>query len=392
MEHFRRRHEGRIEGIISGFDRVLFRGTLRYLCSRNGVEKWLWYQGVLLRDFGAFAEKVTTGLKKHAEAIARKHGRPFLYVESPKRSKQEIAREIMEKDKIVQGLICVMSCVEPCRAFKLEKDRRAKLLGLKATTRQCLHLYFYYVDRDFGLMHVRLQTWLPFTIQVCINGWEWLARRLDRHGIGYEKRDNCFTHIDDIQKAQRIMDSLAARKWIRWLNLLAKRCNPWLDPRSGLDMHGYYWSIREGEYSTDVLFKNSESLKEIYPALLDHAIHHFDTKEVLRFLQRRFNIKSTGEVKSDLTVRVEGVRIKHWVDENSIKMYDKHGCVLRIETTINNPRRWNIRREVTRKGKRVMAWTPMRKGVADIRRRVELSRAANERYLDALSVPGDQHP
>jgi len=157
-------------------------------------------------------------------------------------------------------------------------------------------------------------------------------------------------------------------------------------------MHGYYWSIREGEYSTDVLFKNSESVKEIYPALLDHAIHHFDTKEVLRFLQRRFNIKSTGEVKSDLTVRVEGVRIKHWVDENSIKMYDKHGCVLRIETTINNPRRWNIRREVTRKGKRVMAWTPMRKGVADIRRRVELSRAANERYLDALSVVGEKLP
>jgi hypothetical protein len=392
MEHFLERHKGHIEGAISGFDRVLFRGTLRTISSRHGIERWLWYQGVLLSNFGAFAEKVSAKLKKHADQIAQKHARPFQYVESPKQSKQEIARKIMEKDKIVKGLICVLSCVEPCRTFKLEKDHRSKMLKLRPTTRQCLHLYFYYIDRDFGLMHVRLQTWLPFTIQVCINGWDWLAQRLDRQGIGYEKRDNCFTHIDDIPRAQRMMDSLIERKWIRWLDILAKRCNPWLDPSNGLDLRGYYWSIREGEYSTDVLFKSPHNLREIYPALLHHAIHHFSAKEVLRFLQRRLNIRSTGELKSELTSRIEGVRIKHWVNENSIKMYDKQGCVLRIETTINNPRRWNIRREVTRKGKQVMAWVPMRKGVSDIRRRVTISRTANERYLEALSVVGEQLP
>jgi hypothetical protein len=328
MEHFLERHKERIEGVISGFDRILFRGTLRSISDRHGAERWLWYQGVLLTGFGPFAEKLSTRLKKHAEEIAQEHHRPFIYVESPKQSKQEIVRQIMTKDKIEQGLICVLSCVEPCRAFQLEKIRCDKMLALKAKTRQCLHLYFYYVDREFGLMHVRLQTWLPFTIQVCINGWEWLARRLDRQGIGYEKRDNCFAHIDDIPRAQRMMDSLVERKWIRWLDLLAKRCNPWLNPSNGVDLRGYYWSIRDGEYSTDVLFKDSESLKEVYPRLLNHAIRNFSAKEVLRFLQRHFNCRSTGEVKSNLTVRIEGVRIKHWVDENSIKMYDKQGFVL----------------------------------------------------------------
>lgn len=392
MEPFLKRHESRIKGIISGFDRILFRGTLRSISYSHGIERWLWYQGVLLRDFGAFAEKVSTGLKKHAQAIAEKQGRPFLYVESPKRIKQAIARKMMEKDHIAHGLICVLSCVEPCRAFKLEKNRRLKTLTLNPTLRQCLHLYFYFIDREFGLMHVRLQTWLPFTIQVCINGWEWLGRRLDGQGIQYEKRDNCFIHIDDIPKAQRLMHSLIERKWIRWLNRLAKRCNPWLDPHNGLELPGYYWSIREGEYATDVLFKNSESLKALYPTLLHHAIDHFRAKEVLRFLQRRFNSRSTGEVKSDLTVRVEGVRVKHWVDENSIKMYDKQGCVLRIETTINNPRRWNVRREVKRKGKRVFVWVALRKGVADLRRRAEISLAANRRYLEALAVVGEPLP
>jgi hypothetical protein len=84
--------------------------------------------------------------------------------------------------------------------------------------------------------------------------------------------------------------------------------------------------------------------------------------------------------------RTEGVRIKHRVGENSIKMYDKQGCVLRIETTINDPRTFKVFREATRKGQAVLAWIPMRKGLADIARRVEVSRAANQRYLEALSV------
>jgi hypothetical protein len=241
-------------------------------------------------------------------------------------------------------------------------------------------------------MHVRLQTWLPFTIQICLNGWEYLANRLDRLGIPYQKRDNCFVDIDDLPRAQRIMDSLLDRKWIRWFDLIARRVNPWMDARNGLHLHGYYWSIRQGEYSTDVIFKDAESLSSVFPDLLRHAVHNFSSKDVLRFLQRRICVRFNGEVKSELKTRVEGVRIKHMVEENSIKMYDKQGCVLRIETTINNPRRWRVRRRATRRGRRVMAWIPMRKGVVDMRRRVELSRAANERYLEALSVVGESLP
>jgi len=90
--------------------------------------------------------------------------------------------------------------------------------------------------------------------------------------------------------------------------------------------------------------------------------------------------------------RVEGVRIKHWVEENSIKMYDKQGSVLRIETTMNNPRRFKVRRRVTRKGKPGMGWLPLRKGVADLPRRVEICRAANGRYLEALAVVNRPSP
>jgi hypothetical protein len=382
----------RIKGIISGFDRILFRGTLRSISYSQGIERWLWYQGVRLTEFALFAEKVSARLKENAQDIAAKAGRPFQHILSPKASKEDIARSIMGRDGIRKGLICVLSCVEPCRSFMIQKDRRAKILKLVSGQRQCLHLYFYYADREFGLMHVRLQTWLPFNLQVCLNGWEYLARRLDRLSVGYEKRDNCFARIDDLPRARRIMDSLLDRRWVRWFDLIARRVNPWLDSRNGLSLRGYYWTIRQGEYSTDVLFKDTQSLEEVFPDLLRHAVAHFSSKDVLRFLQRRVLSTFNGEIKSEMKHRIEGVRIKHMVEENSIKMYDKQGCVLRIETTINNPRYWSVWRRATRKGKQVMTWVPMRKGIGDIRRRAELSRATNERYLQALSVVGETLP
>ena len=57
-------------------------------------------------------------------------------------------------------------------------------------------------------MHVRIQSWFPLTIQVCVNGHELLARKLDRHGIAYHKEDNAFTWIADVRRAQRFADRL----------------------------------------------------------------------------------------------------------------------------------------------------------------------------------------
>jgi hypothetical protein len=203
-------------------------------------------------------------------------------------------------------------------------DRQAKKLRLVLAPRQCSHYYFYYLDRDFGLMHVRLQSWLPMTVQVCINGREYLARQLNKFGIGYEQRDNCFVQIEDCQRAQMLMDDLINTNWSKKLNAFAKRVNPW-SGRQGrkIGLRPYYWTVRQMEYATDVMFRNEAALDEIYPALYRHAIDQFGSKDILRFLERRTNKLFSGEVKSSLIHRPEGVRVKHWVEENSIKMYNK---------------------------------------------------------------------
>jgi hypothetical protein len=135
------------------------------------------------------------------------------------------------------------------------------------------------------------------------------------------------------------------------------------------------------------MFKDEAALARVYPGLLDHAIKRPGCHDVLRFLGRRtVASRFVGEASASLGKRVEGMRVKHGVEENSIKMYDKQGSVLRVETTINKVRRFKVRRMTVWSNVRRMRWIPMRFGLADLDRRVEVSRAANERYRESLAV------
>jgi hypothetical protein len=392
MERFLERHHRRITGVLTGFDRVLFRGTLRSISYLAGLEGFLRHHGVLCKDFGRFAQDLSRRLKDRAMEVAEQSGRPYIYLESASVSKEQIARDLAARDGVTEGLVCVLGCVEPCQSFSVRRDAEAKTIKLVPAKRKCLHYYFYYIDREFGPMHVRLESWLPFSIQVYVNGREYLARRLEKAGIGFEKHDNCFTRVDDVARAQGMLDDLLHRKWERFLDALARRVNPLLAAGGGLDLRGYYWTIRQSEVATDVMFRDADALGEIYPRLVKHAIEEFRCKDVLRFLGRRLTSAKTEGMTSELRELAEGVRIKHRVGENSIKMYDKQTSVLRIETTINDPRPFRAAREMIREGRPCLEWLPMRKGLADLARRVEISRAANQRYLEALAVVGEPAP
>ncbi len=113
----------------------------------------------------------------------------------------------------------------------------------------------------------------------------------------------------------------------------------------------------------------------------------------MNFLGRKLHGKFEGEIVSDLSSlvcrRTGGSRIKHRVKQNWLKMYDKSGLVLRVETVINNPEEFRVRKQVLRKGKQRTEWVQMRKGVAYLFRYREVSLQANTRYLDALAAVDD---
>jgi hypothetical protein len=383
MDSFIVKHRDKIVGALSCFDRLIFKGHLPINHSR-GCRDLLLRRGILFKDLKPFMIEQAERLKQHACAIAEQAGRPYRYLSGSVR-KERLARAIADSDGIEEGLVCVLSTLEPCRTFRLAYgDGRPRLLS---ANRKCLHLYFYLIDKQFGFMHVRLQTWFPFTIQVYINGHEYLARKMDQHGLRYRQLENAFVWLENPKRAQRFADGLPKKKWPRILGRFARRVNPLLPGL--LDGLSYYWVLDQSELATDIMFRDRAALKALYPRLLRHATLCFTAEDVLAFLGRKLHGKLEAEVLNDCKKRVQGARLKHRMRSNWIKMYDKQGLVLRIETVINKPDEFKIRRRVRRQGDWVTAWCPMRKGVANIHRYVEVSLAANRRYLDALSLVED---
>jgi hypothetical protein len=388
MDLFLTRHASEVKGTLSGFDRVRFRGTLRWLANLPGMGVWLSHAGVLLKDFGEYAMGLTNRIKEATRELAEKAGRPVIYLHSSSLRKEDFARDIAEREGIAEGLVCVLSAVEPCHTFTVGPNREAKKLELRSHQGKCLHQYFYLIDPQLGWLNVRLQTWLPFTVHVVINGREWLSQQLFRKGLAFERRDNCFIDIADVRRAQRIMDRQLASDWPRLLDRLLRRVHPAHRTLFGRERLDYYWSADETEWASDVMFRSPADLSALYPRLVRHAMLSFGGGDVLRFLGKRPCVQQfrNAEILSHLGARCEGVRVKHAWDRNSLKMYDKQQSVLRVETTINNTRQMKVFRTPQNDPDGPQSWQKLRKGVADLARRAEISQKSNERYLDALSA------
>jgi hypothetical protein len=385
MATFEQVYDKKVVGRLTAFDRMIFKGHLTGLYPEGSFARLLSRSGVLLKDFGPFVEKVTTEVKEHVRGLATGSGRPCQYLESATtkrsgRSKDDVAREIAERDGITDGLVCVLSTVEPCDSFDVRGDRATHRLRVVRRRRKGLHLYLYLVDHEFGWMHVRLQTWFPFTIQVYVNGREWLGRRLDREGIGYTRYLNSFQSIDDLPRAQAIADSLSRRDLVGVLNHFAALVNPWLPRLRALGFGGYYWSIDQCEGATDLMFASRSDLDRVLPDLLDHVTRQLSPPDVLRFLGRKLHPNLQAEVTTQRARRPEGFRVKHSFKRNSIKLYDK-GRVLRVETTINNPGEFKVLRTTGGSPR----WLPMGKSVSNLWRFADVVAQANDRYLEALA-------
>jgi hypothetical protein len=389
MKSFLQRFGPNILGVLHGFDRLRFRGTRRFLATVAGMMAYLWQRQVLLKDFKAFAAQLTAQVRQAAEDQATQQGRPVLYLHNNALDKERWARDLAQRDGLQQGLIGVLKAVEGCWSYQVGPNRTRKKLELRGQPSKCLHYYHYFLDPEVGLVYVRLQTWFPFTVHVGMNGREWLARQMDQLGLRYQRRDNCFAWIEDWAAAQRLLDKQLRTDWPGLLQRLLHQANPAL---ARVDAHPtpYYWSLDEGEWASDLAFASPTALADLAPRLFRQAWLNFDSGDVMRFLGQKTTAAGphgnfAGEVVSDLKRRVEGTRIKHRLNGNWIKMYDKQGSVLRVETVINKTRDMKVYRTTEGDEDGTPQWQRLRKGVADIHRRAEISQAANERYLEALA-------
>jgi hypothetical protein len=381
MEKFQNLYQKNLTGIISVFDRIILKGYLP-MCYPQAAEAFLKKHDVLLKEFKEFTTQQTEKIKAHAIAIAHKAQRPYEYIRENLR-KEEYARSIATRDNIKEGLICVLARNEENLSFGLRRGNGQP--HLVKNSPQCLTLYFYYLDKHFGFMHVRLSTWMPFTIQVYINGHEWLAREMSAHDMVYEQWENTFTIIKDCAKAQQVADKLLTIPWEKILHAFASRVNPLF--KTILKGMEYYWVIDQAEFATDVMVSDEQWLSELYVKWQKHAAVCFQAEDIMRFMGRKLHGRFNQEIVTNVKARTSVTRIKHTVRGNWIKMYNKHRIVLRVETVINRPQEFRIFK--LDRGEKGGHFEALRKRITNMAHYARLCLRCNYAYLDALAAVGD---
>lgn len=388
MRQFIAVHSHLIQGILNGYDRRLFRGTLRFLALVEGMTGCMKRRGLLPKDFMAWSGSVTERIKAEAVRLAERSGPPPIDLTRSAVSKEEAALAEARRRGVGKGLIGVCSCVEPCLSYGMFRNGEQRTVDLHLLRRKCLHYHFYWLHPALGLCHLRLQTWAPFSVQVCLNGRERLARQLIAARIVPQQRDNCLVWIEEVAAAQKLADAQLETHWEDLLDGLLDEAFPARRELFPEPQLRHYWSLQQSEWATDLLFHRATDLERLYPPLVRQAMSVFPSDDILRFLgrvntSRVFAPGCRVEVTSDRKRRPEGVRVKHRVGDNSIKLYHKEGSVLRVQTTVNEIRDFKERRAGP-EGKPV--WRRLCKGVAATRRRAEVCQKANNRYLDALAA------
>lgn len=388
MAHILERYGHLIKGVIGCYDRVVITGTLPGICFADGMTSLLNSRGIRIFDYTKWAEPLRDSIRNNAESIAASEGLEIEFIRKLRGfRKEERVKKILDQRGEHPGLVHIFSAMEACSSYRPWHDKKTGRSFLKPAPGKCLHYYFYFVDPELGLSYVRVPTWGPFRLQVYFNAHNWLACRLQHAAVGFTMLDNAFSHIDDFERAQQLSDAFDVARLHERLDEFARRYCPVHDAVQT----DYHWSLLQVEYATDLVFRNRTDLAPIYETLVRTAVHSVKPEHIATFLGRRLHSNFTDEIGNDLSVRIEGTRIRHQMGPAAIKMYDKRGIILRIETTANDVSFFKHHRKVEQTdGTTKFKLAPVRRTIyslfPDLR---ELLAAANRRYLEFLSALDD---
>ena len=388
------RYRDRIAGVLTCYDRMLITGTLPGACYAAGMTSFLNAKHIRIFDYPHFAEPLRESIRTNAEALAASAGVTIQYIAKAHVRKESVVAAVIEARGDHPGLVHIISVMEACSSYHAWHDKRTHQTSLRPTSGKCLHYYFYFIDAELGLVYLRVPTWCPFRLQFYCNGHSWLARQLTAVSINYTLADNAFLRIDDWERAQQLADSLSPEVLHRILDRYASQCCPILDVFG----QTYHWSLMQIECSTDLAFRSEAIMKPLYEALSREAIVSVKAPQVMHFLGKKMTPQLAQELESRLSTRIEGTCIKHRLGKNSVKMYDKFGRVLRIETTTNDVSFFKHHRKVEhRDGLATREQAAVKKSIYDQRKSPwdslidlrEILPGCNRRYLEFLSALDD---
>ena len=380
------RYGDRIAGVLSCYDRIVITGTVPVICYAEGMTRFLHSRGIRIFDYPQFAQTLRDRVRDVAASLAETAGITIEHIAKSHIRKEEVVARVLAQRGDHPGLVHIISAMEACDSYRPWHDKASGKTFVRPDSGKCLHYYFYFMDADLGLIYLRVPTWCPFRLQFYCNGHSWLARQLAAEGIGYTMADNAFVRIADWQRAQTLADALSPDLLHRTLDGYAAQCCPVSDVFG----QTYHWSLMQVEYATDLAFRSTTTLGPLYEQLVRQSVLSVKAEQVASFLGRHVTPQLAQEIGSQFSTRIEGTCLKHRFGKSSIKMYDKCGIVLRIETTANDVSFFKHHRKVEhRDGPPTRELAPVKKSIYSLIDLRGILLGCNRRYLSHLSALDD---
>jgi hypothetical protein len=380
------RYRERLHGVLSCYDRIVITGTLPGVCYAGGMTSFLYAKGIRIFDYAHFAEPLRDQIRERAQQLAAEQGASIEHIAKAHIRKEEVVAKVLAARTDHPGLVHVISAMEACESYKPWHDKASGKTYLRPDSGKCLHYYFYFIDEVLGLCYLRVPTWCPFRLQFYCNGHSWLARKLTAAGIDFTLADNAFVQVSQIERAQALADSLTPDELHRRLERYAAS----LCPVGEVFGQTYHWSLMQVEYSTDLMFRSEATLKPLYEQLSRQAVLAVKAEQVASFLGKKITPQLAQEIGSRFATRIEGTCIKHRFAKTGVKMYDKFGRVLRLETTTNDVSFFKHHRKVEHQdGHSTRELAPLKKTIYSLIDLREILLGCNRRYLEFLSALDD---
>lgn len=333
-------------------DRLYLNGYISSLATPGGLTTFLREHLGKPIPSPAVLGQITKRFRDNVQRFSEETGIPLVKFEHGER-KDDRAQELRRERGVRGEVVFIGVAQEKAKAFS-GRERPEKGKGWFEYTRDksvyVLHYYFYVDDEEFGPAFLKVCSYAPWAMKVCVNGHEWAKRQLEKRGIGYEALDNGFLSCADAKVLQELCDSLGGQQLeaflARWLERLP------LPLTSADRAAGYDWklSIWQMEVSLTQVFDRPVEGRKFFEEVIRDNLDLGRPDRVQLIFDRRITKSTPGAFRT--RVIQEGVSPSLHIEYRSfdLKQYFKEGRALRTEGTFRNPKDFNVNKGVSNFG------------------------------------------
>lgn len=336
------------------FDRVVLRGYIRNLFFEGGLVSFLRAMG--FRNLSNGVMRIFTDqLNSHIKKEAQEQSVPILWWPSIDGGKNGDKLAYVQKhyasgcEAKSNSTYCIITDTENAMTFasrELTSPKGKTFRKIYKCKKLVKHYYIYFHDQFLGgPCYLKICSYLPFRCEFYFNGHNAIRVQLEKKGIGYRMKDNAFAWIEDPDELQQIIQSIDGKQ-------VQERINYWMGRFFKFDKGKYStrskylqhdWYMGQTEVCTNTVFKSARFCTNLFERLLDKFSRIGQPDSLSQIFGKRNTLTKT---KSTTRLYENKACIKHWFKRNSIKLYNKLGYFLRLETTINNPKLLGLKKPV----------------------------------------------